>query len=130
MTVAVNVPPAATLAVAATAPPASIETVAPSGSAARPDSAYGLPAPAGSFAAFSSTRCTATSPRIDGCSWQKYGTVPGASKRWSNVPDISSRGDAKLPSSALTLCARSESLCHVTVSPASTSRCGVANEAL
>ena len=47
VTVAVNVPPAPTFAVAATAPPASIDTVLPSGSAARPDSAYGLPGAAG-----------------------------------------------------------------------------------
>jgi len=45
VTVAVNVPAAATLAVAATVPPASMETVAPSGSAARPDSAVGYVGP-------------------------------------------------------------------------------------
>ena len=51
-------------------------------------------------------------------------TCPASRSGARTVPLISSRGEAKLPSSALTLWARTESLCQVTVSPASTSTCG------
>ena len=130
MTVAVNVPPAATFALAASAPPAWIETVAPSGSAARPGQRVRLAGRGGLL-----RRVQQHAVHVDVAAHRRMqlavvGDVPGASKRCSNVLDISSRGEAQLPSSALTLWARTESLCQVTVSPASTSRCGFANDAL
>ena len=118
------------MAVAATAPPAWIETALPSGSAARPDSAYGLPARGGLLRGVEQHAVHGDVAAHRRVQLAVVRDVPGVSKRWSNVPLMNSRGEAKLPSSALTLWVRSESLCQVTVSPARTSTCGTANDAL
>ena len=130
MTVAVNVPSSPTLAVAATAPPASIETVLPSGSAARPDSAYGLPAAAGSFAALEQHAVDGDVAAHRRMQLAVVGDGPG---RVEAVLERAAhqqprRGEAAVV--GVDVVGAQESLCQVTVSPASTSTCGTANDAL